>query len=686
EVGGDTPSDLEKQRAIAEYQRQISERIFVAEEQKAQLSRLLDSQRELDHALSTQLQRIQAGASLARQVQVLAFELKRRVGLGQLQGDAVPSGIAQAIQPDTLEDLTRREKETARRLDVSRNIAAELQETKDVSRTQEVLMTIQEIVRDRLALLDDMEKLTSSLNIGVNDLSEGELKALRQRAHRRFRSEVRTRTLFDTSEEAKTLSDLLSSLFVDLLKLEEQENIVGQLEQKNGELIELAQGELSTLETILPLLVEQMNVYGKQKDRVLSTVRMALKPETAGDIADGYQERTGETLQIPEPLENKDQKPAVHLAAEQAYELHVRSEAAQRWVEFFVERQGKGVEKEIEAYQARQGEYETRKLSIQRRLHLLAGHPTDMAPTSADGTSLADEMEVLQFQSGEIGVAAHELGRARSRDAWSIVFQTGGILFGAWLVTAGIGTVLQWLQSRTDETQAQVSYLLSAVRAISKFVIWVIAMMMVLNALGFNIGAILAGLGIGGLAIGLAAQKTLADILGGIILMIEGPFRVGDVIKVNDLGLRKVTGISWRATRLETPFGQVTFIPNNQVSDATIINCTRRNPAIDWMEVYVDVEHDPEQVADILQEVLRNCEKTQEPNGVWVTGVEFFEERQMVCYWPWWETTDFFKREEAIHELWALVLQRFQREGILGAHRRSPDTNGPVPKPLMESS
>lgn len=108
-----------------------------------------------------------------------------------------------------------------------------------------------------------------------------------------------------------------------------------------------------------------------------------------------------------------------------------------------------------------------------------------------------------------------------------------------------------------------------------KVVIWVIAASMVLNLFGYDIGALIAGLGIGGLAIALAAQDPLSNFFSSLSIIADKPFKVEDVIKFGDIeGVIKDIGM--RTTRIETFFGTIISVPNSTLAKANVENMSKR--------------------------------------------------------------------------------------------------------------
>ena len=94
--------------------------------------------------------------------------------------------------------------------------------------------------------------------------------------------------------------------------------------------------------------------------------------------------------------------------------------------------------------------------------------------------------------------------------------------------------------------------------------------------LGFPAYSVLAGLGVGGLAVALAARDSVANLLGSMLIMIEKPFRVGHVVRVSG-SEGTVEDVGFRSTRIRTPDNSLISIPNNAVVNTTVENLSLRN-------------------------------------------------------------------------------------------------------------
>jgi len=156
------------------------------------------------------------------------------------------------------------------------------------------------------------------------------------------------------------------------------------------------------------------------------------------------------------------------------------------------------------------------------------------------------------------------------------VFSFSFTLIVAWLITRlYISLHEQYLvplsqKSHTDVDDMLLPVLKSGIRTI----VWTIAIIVGLNNAGYNVGAILAGLGLGGLAFALAAQDVVANFFGGITIFVQRPFTIGDEVIILDPSKKKINGyirkIGIRTTFVEGKYGSTYSIPNSTFSKHSI--------------------------------------------------------------------------------------------------------------------
>lgn len=135
-------------------------------------------------------------------------------------------------------------------------------------------------------------------------------------------------------------------------------------------------------------------------------------------------------------------------------------------------------------------------------------------------------------------------------------------------VDAG-GSVLQKMAEKTASTYDD-QLVPFATKSAKVFVI-VMGVLIALQNFGINVMSILAGLGLGGLALALAAQDTAANLFGSITILFDHPFKVGDLIKIKDME-GTVEDIGFRSTRIRTGYNSVISIPNAMMAKETIDN------------------------------------------------------------------------------------------------------------------
>lgn len=104
-----------------------------------------------------------------------------------------------------------------------------------------------------------------------------------------------------------------------------------------------------------------------------------------------------------------------------------------------------------------------------------------------------------------------------------------------------------------------------------KTLVVILGVLLVLQSFGLNVMSLLAGLGLGGLALALAAQDTAANLFGSITILVDHPFKVGDWVKIKDIE-GTVEEVGFRSTRIRTFYNSVITIPNAMMAKETIDN------------------------------------------------------------------------------------------------------------------
>ena len=135
-----------------------------------------------------------------------------------------------------------------------------------------------------------------------------------------------------------------------------------------------------------------------------------------------------------------------------------------------------------------------------------------------------------------------------------------------WLISSITDEAVARIEVRLPaERQASAHSLLALGRRVWKVLVALVLLLIVLKSFGFDVNSALAGIGIGGIALGLGAQKTLENLFGGVSVLSDGTIRVGDFCKIGDQ-VGTVEDIGLRATRIRTNARTVVSIPNGAVA------------------------------------------------------------------------------------------------------------------------
>ena len=150
-----------------------------------------------------------------------------------------------------------------------------------------------------------------------------------------------------------------------------------------------------------------------------------------------------------------------------------------------------------------------------------------------------------------------------------------------------------------NEREKQAATLGKVMRYVVRVTVWGMAFLIILKEIGVDIGPILAGVGVAGLAIGFGAQSLVKDLLAGVFVLVENQYHVGDVIRASGVsGL--VERITLRATTLRDLDGRVHVIPNGAFDVVT--NMTKQYSRC-VLDIGVAYKEDVDEVMAVLQEL-----------------------------------------------------------------------------------
>lgn len=226
-----------------------------------------------------------------------------------------------------------------------------------------------------------------------------------------------------------------------------------------------------------------------------------------------------------------------------------------------------------------------------------------------------------------------------------------------------------WLQrfSREAEDTQIDDMLIPIVGKSIRVVVVILAILQIAQTLSDQpITSILAGIGIGGLALGLAAQDTIRNFFGSLMIFADKPFDVGELIDLDGkLGVILEVGV--RTTKMRTLDGHMLTVPNGNLANMTIHNIGKRPYIRRLFDVTITYDTPPEKVdraVEILKEILDNHEGMDEafPPRVYFDDLNA-DSLNLKCFY-WFHPPDYWAYMAFTERVNREIFQRFNEEGI----------------------
>lgn len=237
------------------------------------------------------------------------------------------------------------------------------------------------------------------------------------------------------------------------------------------------------------------------------------------------------------------------------------------------------------------------------------------------------------------------------------------VAYGAYrlidLLEAFLGQLVEKTETKLDDM------LLPIVRKSLKVFVVIIAGLTAADTLGVNVKAMLAGLGIGGLALALAAKDTLANLFGSIMIFTDQPFKIGERIKLGDAD-GPVEEVGLRSTKIRTLDGHLVTVPNSIVANSHIENIAKRPTIKRLFKVgvtYGTGYGKMQRALEIIREILDETEGLEELRVVRFLDFAAYSLDILVIFWV--TEPDYLGKFLPTNEKVNLeILRRFDAEGI----------------------
>ncbi|HON59078.1 MAG TPA: mechanosensitive ion channel family protein [Smithella sp.] len=187
------------------------------------------------------------------------------------------------------------------------------------------------------------------------------------------------------------------------------------------------------------------------------------------------------------------------------------------------------------------------------------------------------------------------------------------IIQGGFWLSAGITFVLRRTIQKRAEQDASTATTITFLGFLARLVLWVIVLLLILDNLGVNITGLVAGLGIGGIAVALAVQNILGDLLASLSIVLDKPFVIGDFVVVDSLA-GTIEHIGLKTTRIRSLSGEQLIFSNNDLLKTRIRNFKRmseRRVVFQFGVVYETSMEKLRRIKEIVAEIIEKQENAR---------------------------------------------------------------------------
>ncbi len=230
------------------------------------------------------------------------------------------------------------------------------------------------------------------------------------------------------------------------------------------------------------------------------------------------------------------------------------------------------------------------------------------------------------------------------------------ITFLYFLVRISDVVIETWGEAVAKKTSTQIDeVLLPFLRKIVKVLFVIIGIIWMLHIWGIDITPYLAGVGISGIILGLALQDSLKNIFGGISLLLDKTYQVGDKVALESGEIGTITDIGLRSTKMVTFDNEVIYVPNGYMANSRVRNYTRPDPKVRVrVEFSVEYGTDVEKVKKVVLETVKGMDKVLDkpaPAVQFMSMGDFALKFRAVFWVPHWDN-EFPKKVEATQKIY----------------------------------
>lgn len=242
-------------------------------------------------------------------------------------------------------------------------------------------------------------------------------------------------------------------------------------------------------------------------------------------------------------------------------------------------------------------------------------------------------------------------------------FTIAEILIITFIVTRVINVLIAWYADKSTKEQQMSKHLLFILRKILHAIAYLFAFLFILNAFNIDLSGALVGLGVAGIAIGLALQNVLGDVFSAFTILLDKPFEIGDFIVIGeDNGVVKKIGI--KSTRIQTLQGEELVVSNNELVSTRIHNfkkMNRRRIRFTLGVIYGTPQSKLKKIPSMVREIIDGVELAEADRIHFKEFADFSLNFEVVYYVS---TSDYAKYMDIQQEVNLGIKKAFEEEGI----------------------
>ena len=639
-----------------------------------------------------------------------AKQIKTLFSQNKIKRNEVPAKINEALKYERISSF---ESLTRELYALEQSIQQELKtltETKENNALQTKFISLQKNTGNRGSFHRHLEELQEGFDEKKKKLSGNALKVSEQLAVNRLNSDNSLEDFFlgfIKSSDTKNYSKILTATYVELIQLEQQQSILKAQIHKLEKLTKLEYAEKDSIPVLLTFLKQRLDQLELNNEEAWIKIKMRLIPDKAQEIMQAFQAKTGRNIALLPSIPPSSQDSMIRVSTEALFDYHVEITAVKKWMQLLKERLTvAGIDKEIDTYASMIGELEAKNVAIHKSIEELTGHPKADLKKMDSEERPRTRLALLTFLKGKIGALRATRNHLRYKSLLYLVIKLLLIVLLAYLLIRVVRNAVNRIvlatekakeqdlaeaasakqKSRTvnifirlfrrqrsskEEGKTQLEWLQKAeflpmlyfVKALVIVVIWIFAITLAVETLGFNAGAILAGLGIGGFALAFALKDILADLFGGLTLLIAKPFTVGQWILFKG-SWTKVLKVGIRYSKLLRDADNKTVtVPNSMLTSSELVNLSTYSGYIGRGEVKITPQNSYEKfdlAIELIQQVFD--EVSDEVKLAWIRNDGFQDYSFVIKYR--YTVTAISTRNKNVTYIHTKIIERFQANNI----------------------